>query len=143
MIQRIQSLYLLIASVISGGLIFVFQLWNVSTEPVFAIDLIQSESLLDKLVPILFIISALVSFYSIFKFNHRQTQFVIGRVAILINLFLLGLLIYLSINLPGEADATEKGIGMFLPIAAILFIVLANKAIKRDEDLVKSVDRLR
>jgi hypothetical protein len=38
---------------------------------------------------------------------------------------------------------SEKGIGMFLPILAILLIVLANKAIKKDEDLVKSVDRLR
>ncbi|OSS38566.1 hypothetical protein C723_2549 [Christiangramia flava JLT2011] len=40
-------------------------------------------------------------------------------------------------------DISEKGIGMFLPIVSIVFLVLANKAIKRDEDLVKSVDRLR
>jgi hypothetical protein len=32
---------------------------------------------------------------------------------------------------------------MFLPIVSIVFLVLANKAIKKDEDLVKSVDRLR
>jgi hypothetical protein len=32
---------------------------------------------------------------------------------------------------------------MFLPILVVLLIVLANKAIKKDEDLVKSVDRLR
>ncbi|MBL4663933.1 MAG: DUF4293 family protein, partial [Flavobacteriaceae bacterium] len=29
------------------------------------------------------------------------------------------------------------------PIISIVFLVLANKAIKRDENLVKSVDRLR
>ena len=66
-----------------------------------------------------------------------------GRIIILINLFLLGLLIYQSLSLPGEASVSEKGIGMFLPILVILLIVLANKAIKKDEDLVKSADRLR
>jgi hypothetical protein len=30
-----------------------------------------------------------------------------------------------------------------IPIISIVFLALANKAIKRDEDLVKSVDRLR
>jgi hypothetical protein len=40
-------------------------------------------------------------------------------------------------------DISEKGIGMLLPIISIVFIALANKAIKKDEDLVKSVDRLR
>ena len=49
----------------------------------------------------------------------------------------------MSLNLPGEMKISEKGIGMFLPILAILLIVLANKAIKKDEDLVKSADRLR
>jgi hypothetical protein len=66
-----------------------------------------------------------------------------ARLTILINLILLGLLIYVSLTLPGEASVSEKGIGMFIPILAILLLVLANKAIKKDEDLVKSVDRLR
>jgi hypothetical protein len=52
-------------------------------------------------------------------------------------------LIYLSLTLSGETSVSEKGIGMFLPILVILLIVLANKAIKKDEDLVKSADRLR
>ena len=88
-------------------------------------------------------LSAIVSFVTIFLFKNRKLQFVVGRLVILINLFLLGLLIYVSLTLPGEASISEKGIGMFLPILVILLIVLANKAIKKDEDLVKSVDRLR
>jgi hypothetical protein len=51
--------------------------------------------------------------------------------------------VYRLLTLSGEAMVSEKGIGMFLPIVAIVFLVLANKAIKKDEDLVKSVDRLR
>jgi ABC-type polysaccharide transport system permease subunit len=67
-----------------------------------------------------------------------------GRLNIILNLILLGLFVYRSLNVSGETPAvSEKGIGMFLPIVAIVLLVLANKAIKKDEDLVKSVDRLR
>ena len=104
--------------------------------------LISEMSLLAKLVPVFFLITALIAFIAIFKFKNRELQFVLGRIIILINLFLLGILIYLSLTIPGEVSS-EKGIGMFIPIVVILFVVLANKAIKKDEDLVKSVDRLR
>jgi hypothetical protein len=143
MIQRIQTIYLLLASVVSGAMIFVFNLWNTLKEKIFALDLFTKEDTLLKLIPILFLLSAIISFVTIFLFNNRKLQFVIGRIVILINLILLGLLIYLSLTLPGEASVSEKGVGMFLPILAILLLVLANKAIKKDEDLVKSVDRLR
>ena len=143
MIQRIQSIYLLLASLVSGGLIFVFNLWNTIKEKIFVVDLFSRETITLKIVPLMFILSAILSLVTIFLFKNRKLQFVVGRIIILINLFLLGLLIYLSLNLSGETNVSEKGIGMFLPILAILLVVLANKAIKKDEDLVKSVDRLR
>ncbi|GAB7258184.1 DUF4293 domain-containing protein [uncultured Polaribacter sp.] len=143
MIQRIQSVYLFLASIISGVLIFVFNLWKSIKKDIFAMDLLNSESFLLKIIPILFLVSAILSFVAIFIFKNRKLQFVIGRVTILVNLILLGLLIYVSLTLPGEASVSEKGIGMFIPVLAILLVVLANKAIKKDEDLVKSVDRLR
>jgi len=143
MIQRIQSIYLLIASLVSGGLVFVFNLWSNLKEQIFALDLFMRESFLLKVIPLLFLLSAVVSFLDVFLFKNRKLQFVVGRLIILINLFLLGLLIYVSLTLPGEISISKKGIGMFLPILVVLLIVLANKAIKKDEDLVKSVDRLR
>jgi hypothetical protein len=60
-----------------------------------------------------------------------------------LNFVLVGVFAYWTLSLPGEMDISEKGIGMLLPIISIVFIALANKAIKKDEDLVKSVDRLR
>lgn len=142
MIQRIQTVYLLLIAILSIGIIFVFELWTVAEVKVFASDLLSNESILKKLVPVSFIVSGLIALYAIFQFKNRKLQFVLGRLIILINLFLLGILIYLSLNLPGEVSS-EKGIGMFIPTVAILVSVLANKAIKKDEDLVKSVDRLR
>ncbi len=142
MIQRIQSVYLLIVAIVSGGLIFAFDLWKIGEVKTFAFSLLSHESLLQKCIPVLFLLSALVALIAIFSFKDRKKQFVLGRVILLINLFLLGILIYVSLNLPGEVTS-EKGIGMFIPTIAILFTVMANKAIKKDEDLVKSVDRLR
>ena len=143
MIQRIQTVYLLLASIVSGVLIFVFNLWESLKSSIYALDFLNSDSYILKLIPVLFLASAILAFIAIFIFKNRKLQFVIGRLTILINLILLGLLIYLSLTLPGEAAVSEKGIGMFIPILAILLIVLANKAIKKDEDLVKSADRLR
>lgn len=143
MIQRIQTIYLLLTSIVSGVLIFVFNLWETVKQNIFIVDLFSREALTLKVIPFMFFASAILAFVTIFLFKNRKLQFVLGRIIILINLFLLGLLIYLSLNLSGEAAVSEKGIGMFLPILAILLVVLANKAIKKDEDLVKSVDRLR
>jgi hypothetical protein len=143
MIQRIQTIYLILASIVSGGLIFGFNLWNTVKQKIFVVDLFFTEEITLKIIPFLYTASAVLSIMAIFLFKNRKLQFVIGRIIILINLFLLGLLIYLSLTLSGEISVSEKGIGMFLPILAILFIVFANKAIKKDEDLVKSVDRLR
>ena len=142
MIQRIQSIYLLLVIFLSIGAPFFFKLWVEADNEVFAFDLFAYESILYKLVPISIIISALLALITIFRYNDRQQQFVLGRIIILINLFLLGILIYLSLNIPGEIFS-EKGIGMFIPSIVILFAVLANKAIRKDENLVKSVDRLR
>ncbi|CEN48041.1 conserved hypothetical protein [Capnocytophaga canimorsus] len=73
----------------------------------------------------------------------RQNQFVFNRLNILINLTLLGVFVYRMLTSSGESQISEKGVGIFLPILSIVFLFLANKAIYRDEKLVKSADRLR
>jgi len=144
MIQRIQTLYLLVAALISGGLIFVFNIWTEKSEKVvFTADLISDPVTIHKTILFSFLISALLSVISIFLFKNRQLQFVLGRLNMLVNLYLLGVLIFVSQTVSGETSVSEKGIGMFLPIVVVLLLVIANKAIKKDEDLVKSVDRLR
>lgn len=136
MLQRIQTIYLFIAALISGVLIFFVSLWrNEAGEPVYVEDVI--------LALVLFLGSAVLSFITIFLYKNRKLQFVLGRVNILLNFILLGVFVYWSLTIPGEMEISEKGIGMFLPVLSIVFLVLANKAIKKDEDLVKSADRFR
>jgi len=136
MLQRIQTIYLLIAAGISAGLIFVFDLWTTNEGVSFFAK--EDMSYLG-----LFCGSALLSLITIFMFKNRKSQFVMGRLNIILNFILLGLFVYRSLNLSGETTVSEKGIGILLPIFSIVFLVLANKAIKKDEELVKSVDRLR
>jgi len=137
MIQRIQTVYLILTFLMIGLLPFIFPLWTLS-------DGKEYFFMQNQFYVIFFGLSTAITIYSIITFKKRQTQFVVNRLNIVLNLILLGLFVYHSLNLSGEAPVvSEKGIGMFLPILAIVFLVLANKAIKKDEDLVKSVDRLR
>ena len=136
MLQRIQTIYLFIAALISGVLIFFVSLWSDNAgESVFVEDVLLAMGL--------FLGSAALSLISIFLFKNRKLQFVLGRINILLNFILLGVFVYWSLIVPGEMKISEKGIGMFIPVLSIVFLVLANKAIKKDEDLVKSVDRFR
>ena len=137
MLQRIQTLYLIAVFILSGILPFVFPLWKLSDGKDFYF-------MSNMAYQVLFGISMTLSLLSIISFKKRQQQFVFNRLNMILNLILLGLFVYRSLNLSGETVAvSEKGIGMFLPIISIVMLVLANKAIKKDEDLVKSVDRLR
>jgi fumarate reductase subunit C len=137
MLQRIQTIYLALATIVSGALPFVFPLWTLTSGNDFWF--MQSMTYV-----VLFGLSTSLALLSIFSYKKRQQQFVMNRLNMILNLILLGLFVYHSLNLSGETPAvSEKGIGMFLPIVSIVLLVLANKAIKKDEDLVKSVDRLR
>ena len=137
MLQRIQTIYLLLAFVVTGILPFIIPLWTMSDGAAYLF-------MQNQVYVILLGLSTTFTLLSIISYKKRQNQFVIGRLNIILNLILLGLFVYRSLNLSGETLAvSEKGIGMFLPIVAIVLLVLANKAIKKDEDLVKSVDRLR
>ncbi|MDX1828970.1 MAG: DUF4293 domain-containing protein [Lutibacter sp.] len=144
MIQRIQTIYLLLAAFLSAGLIFLVNLWiTMSGDKFFVMDAFNTNNTVLKSMAVLFFASGLLAFITIFLFKNRKLQFVMGRIIILINFILLGILVYFSQNLSGEIKISEKGIGLLIPIVTIVVISLANKAIKKDEELVKSVDRLR
>ena len=144
MIQRIQSLYLLIVILLNGGLIWIVKLWvNNENQDFYVVDSFSGESMILKIMSVLFYVAAFIGFWTIFKFKNRQLQFVMGRLIILTNFIILGILVYFTLNLSGETIVSEKGIGLLIPILSVVFVVLANKAIKKDEELVKSVDRLR
>ena len=144
MIQRIQSIYLVLAVIVSCASLFYCTVAVRDSETMLHfIDTFKIDRFLIKSIGISFVTSSLLSLVSIFLYKKRQHQFVLGRMNILINFYILGVLLIESLNLPGETSVSEKGIGLFIPIVIIALLAMANKSIKKDEELVKSVDRLR
>ncbi len=136
MIQRVQSLFLIVVALLAGLAPIWFSLWtDTDGAAVFAKQHMP--------IAIAFYSAAALALITIFMFKNRKNQFVMNRLNMILNLFLLGFFVYRSLNLSGESNISEKGIGMLIPVFSIVFLVLANRAIKKDEDLVKSVDRLR
>ncbi|SHJ77810.1 protein of unknown function [Arenibacter nanhaiticus] len=136
MIQRIQTVYLFVVILMGAVLPFFVNLWSDA-----AGNEIYAES--EVLFSISFYATAVLALLAITRYKNRKNQFVLNRLNMILNLFLLGFFVYRSLNLSGEMNISEKGIGMLIPVFSIVFLVLANRAIKKDEDLVKSVDRLR
>ncbi len=143
MIQRIQSLYLILIGVFSSGLILVFPLWKDNQGAFYAFQAFNSNQILLISIAIAFLLVSVLAIISLFTFKKRKNQFVLNRLNLIINLYLLGVLLYYLQNLSGEISVSEKGIGAFFPVLNIVLLVFANKAIHKDEALVKSVDRLR
>jgi membrane protease YdiL (CAAX protease family) len=136
MIQRIQTIYLIVSAIIIGAL---FMWFPVVLGNDGSVIMERNEPLIFGLI----FVSIALAIISILSFKKRQLQFVLNRLNIISNFILLGVFVYRLLTLSGETIVSEKGIGVLFPIISIVFLVLANKAIKRDEDLVKSVDRLR
>ena len=136
MLQRIQTIYLVISIIIMAML---YAWFPIVMDEAGQIIISRNEPLVFGLI----FVSIALAIIAILSFKKRQLQFVLNRLNIISNFVLLGVFVYRSLTLSGETLVSEKGIGVLLPIISIVFLVLANKAIKKDEDLVKSVDRLR
>ncbi len=135
MIQRIQTVYLTLVVLL---MFFATFFLNFVSDSQGSSIFTAADS-----VKVTFYISAIVALVSIFLYKKRINQFIVNRLNIILNLFLLGFFVYRSLTVSGESYLSQKGIGILAPFISIVLLFMANKAIKRDEDLVKSVDRLR
>lgn len=144
MLQRIQTLYLLIGSILSGGIVFVLSFWiNNSGKEYFLLDMFYDADWKLISMPVAFVLSSILSLISIFLYKNRKQQILFNRFNIVVNFYLLGIIVYHLLIISGGSQISEKGIGLFIPVLLIALLALANKAILKDDKLVKSVDRLR
>lgn len=125
MIQRIQSIFMLVA-----GIATILLLWT-SQDVDFSF--------------FTFIVGILTgsTFLNIFNFKNRKRQLLLNIISIGINALLIILLLYWLQSLSGGIDFPEKGIEPLFPFISVVCLFFANIYIRRDERLVKSVDRLR
>lgn len=99
-------------------------------------------SMLPLTIP--FMLIALLSLAAIFLYRNRKLQMMLTLV--LIGLSVISILIFgiyiLFIAKKYTADIVFN-IKVLLPVLIVLCLILAQRGIKNDEDLVKSYDRLR
>jgi small-conductance mechanosensitive channel len=134
MIQRIQTLYLFIVTISQLTSV----LW-ISDRLLFSgknVDLLSHYILL---IPTILLV--VIPFWNIFQFKNRKGQFVVNRLLLLLSLLLMGnqLLGYMNI----EAYSQDQIWVTISYLLTVILLALSNRAIKKDEDLVRAADRLR
>ena len=157
MIQRIQSVFLLLLALAMLS-VLALPLWHkvdalanqelTLTAFGFAAKGVQLPATTGPvwLIGVLAAASAAVAAFEIFQFRSRAKQLMLGSVNLLLITATLGAAFYfsnkgeqlLNIKLEGQFLA-----GFYLPTLALLLNLLANRFIRRDEQLVRSMDRLR
>jgi len=98
-------------------------------------------------VALLAAVAAGVGVYSLLQYRNRMRQMVLGLVNSLVMIVLLGCLSYLSAYKGSEFFQPEvRGhyqLGFYAVVVGLISNVLANRFIRRDEQLVRSADRMR
>lgn len=136
MIQRIQSIYLFLAAVAAIAFLFVpFGKLNMNGATV----VIQASLVI--YFDILCGLITTVSIISIFLFKNRILQMKVITLAILLSVALIGLTIYEIVT--RQTNQYQFGPAVIIPLFVLIFNFLAYKGVKHDEQLVKSMDRLR
>ncbi|MBS1690263.1 MAG: DUF4293 domain-containing protein [Bacteroidetes bacterium] len=145
MIQRIQSIWLFLAAFAAAGLLY----FNLYTYHALenAVDTAKQFKANDKyglfVLAILLIILPLVN---IFMFKNRKRQKGLAALSIVVAIGFIAVMVMLVTNLTNNTPPPSSGsygIGAIMPILSIIFLALAISGIRKDEKLVKSLDRLR
>lgn len=143
MIQRIQTIYLILLFI--GNAIGLFL--NQAVFSKFEQGFVELNVLtLDFVFIIISVVSMIISLITIFKYKHRVLQMRMCQFITVLNLLfiiIIGVYVYRQLSLPGGFSYPEKGIEWIIALISIVFAVLARKAIKSDDELVKSADRFR
>jgi len=138
MIQRIQSVWLLLAALVTGA-IFYFDIFR-------SADNLVHIKITDSYPSLLFaIVITVLPLITIFMFKNRKRQLLMIYLDILLTISFLGLQLW-RVSDYREANPTVAGscyVGSILPAIAIVLLIMARRAISKDEKLVKSTDRLR
>lgn len=146
MIQRIQSIFFFLAAA-AGFSILAFPFANTgSAVEGSALFADASFSVSDNIgLLVLFVVAGALALAGIFLFKNRPLQMTIGRVAIVANVIglILATVLFWQDGILHQEVEVDDGLSAYLPFAFVLFGILALRGIKKDENLVKSMDRLR
>jgi len=162
MIQRIQSVYLLLAFMM-GILVFMFPIASFLTETAYLKffichiqdlfpDPFSEMKVAGQTFPwfytiplaVLQVIICCLVLLTVFQYKNRTLQVKINYLTILLNVLLVGGIFYFASLIEKQTGAVaDYGFGGIFPLVSIVLIFLANYGVKKDEKLIRSADRLR
>ena len=156
MIQRVQSIYLLITTALTSLMLFLPFAEILTNQQIIYVfnhsgifdSQIQGEDgyvLKTLSLSIIIAIIAIISFVNIFLYKKRTLQIRLCNYNILLQIGILALLgfYFYKIFKQLENPTIHYSIALILPLIASILIFLARKAIIHDEKLIRSVDRIR
>ena len=131
MIQRIQSIYLLVAAISMTLISF--------KVPVYALNETLFMAQDDTKMFVLTIIGAIFSLLGLFMFKNRKFQMKLIRLTVLIQM-IIGVRIFMLFN---KFEVVLNNSFLFLMAFTLIALIMAYRGVKKDDDLVRSVDRIR
>ena len=162
MLQRIQSLFLLVVAIVMVSILFL-PMWNkvdVNAQEVVelnAFELVYSSfdesgeftpmATVDTYwISVMAILAAAVALISIFSYKNRLRQMQLNTLNSLLMGGCLGFVYYYSTKGDQMLNPETVGnfqIGFYIIAVGLLFNSLGNRFIRKDERLVRSADRIR
>ena len=131
MIQRIQSIYLLVAAISMSLISF--------KVPVYALNETLFMAQDDTKMFVLTIVGAIFSLLGLFMFKNRKFQMKLIRLTVLIQM-IIGIRIFMLFN---KFEVVLNNSFLFLMAFTLIALIMAYRGVKKDDDLVRSVDRIR
>lgn len=152
MIQRIQSVYLLLAGLIPAICIFIpLARFSVGegyyTMYSFKYDVVGLSSTTTGHpwgVLTFLLLAGVLSIYTIFCFKNRKRQMLLCKTVVVSHILFYVAYVAYSVVFASRTGADFCPVWLAaLPLLSLVFATLAGKAVKRDDDLIKSADRIR
>ncbi len=135
MIQRPQSIYLFLATLLNLAVFFTPIYSRAVQDPVYWIGLGLAGSLT---------LAMILSFVAIFLYKNRVFQLKVVKFATYLQIIGLGAAFGVLFSLGSlRVQLLNDALGVLLIILALLMFWLAGRGVKKDEELVKSMDRIR
>lgn len=157
MIQRIQTLFLVLIAV-AMGIMIAFPIWSktatdgTQSVQLDALHLTHQQGITANITPVWYIallggVVAAIAIYTIFQYRNRMRQAVFCGINSLVMTAIVALVMYFIFK-QGQPlfDAQVQGefkIGFYALLVALLSNFFANRFIRRDEKFVRSQERMR
>lgn len=142
MIQRLQTIFFVLTGACFGAEFVLPFATSTQSAPGLFSDM-RYEVLDHGALVVLAGLGALLSIVAVFMYRHRKNQIKTGYVITTLAILLPIVAFLLTMSDPVDENTIHDHAGAYLPVGMILFSFLAVHFTKKDEQLVKSMDRLR